>query len=75
MPEIRTQTSNRKSADRLSFDDFKEIVLKDYRMAVESRQVSLMGRKEVLTGEAKFGVFGEGKELGQITMGKHIRPA
>ncbi len=54
----------------LSFEDFKSIVLNDYRLAVESRQVSLLGRKEVLTGKAKFGIFGDGKELAQIAMAK-----
>jgi Pyruvate/2-oxoglutarate dehydrogenase complex, dehydrogenase (E1) component, eukaryotic type, beta subunit len=55
---------------KLSFDDFKSIVIADYRIAVESRFVSLLGRKEVLTGKAKFGVFGDGKELAQIAMAK-----
>ena len=44
----------------LSFDAFKTIVLNDYRIAYESRQASLLGRKEVLTGKAKFGIFGDG---------------
>src|SRR5690606_29826189 len=55
---------------KLSFDDFKAIVLEDYRIAVQSRFVSVLGRKEVLTGKAKFGVFGDGKELAQIAMAK-----
>lgn len=54
----------------LSFDDFKKIVLADYKLANESRQASLLGRKEVLTGKAKFGIFGDGKELAQIAMAK-----
>ena len=54
----------------LSFDDFKEIVLKDYKLANESRQTSLLGRKEVLTGKAKFGIFGDGKEIAQIALSK-----
>ena len=56
--------------EKLSFDDFKEQVLIDYRTAVESREASLLGRKEVLTGKAKFGIFGDGKELAQIAMSK-----
>lgn len=56
--------------EKLSFDDFKQQVLSDYRMAVESREASLLGRKEVLTGKAKFGIFGDGKELAQIAMSK-----
>jgi len=57
----------------LSFEDFKDIVLHDYRLANESRQVSLLGRKEVLTGKAKFGIFGDGKEVAQIAMAKVFR--
>lgn len=55
---------------KLTIDDFKAIVLADYRVATESRQASLTGRKEVLTGKAKFGIFGDGKELAQIAMAK-----
>src|SRR5690606_4889102 len=55
---------------KLSFDDFKSLVLADYKLVVESRYVSVLGRKEVLTGKAKFGVFGDGKELAQIAMAK-----
>ncbi|UIR54562.1 thiamine pyrophosphate-dependent enzyme [Sphingobacterium sp. SRCM116780] len=54
----------------LSFDDFKKIIVQDYKVAVESRYVSLLGRKEVLTGKAKFGIFGDGKELAQIAVSK-----
>lgn len=54
----------------LSFDEFKKQVLEDYKLAVESRQASLIGRKEVLTGKAKFGIFGDGKEVPQIAMAK-----
>lgn len=50
--------------------DYIQIVLDDYRLAVLSREASLMGRKEVLTGKAKFGIFGDGKELAQIAMAK-----
>ncbi|MGI9191027.1 MAG: alpha-ketoacid dehydrogenase subunit alpha/beta [Chitinophagaceae bacterium] len=56
--------------EKLSFDDFKEQVLNDYRTALESREASLLGRKEVLTGKAKFGIFGDGKELAQLAMAK-----
>jgi len=45
-------------------------VLNDYRIANESRQVSLLGRREVLTGKAKFGIFGDGKEIPQLAMAK-----
>jgi 2-oxoisovalerate dehydrogenase E1 component len=54
----------------LKFEDFKQIVLNDFKLINESRQTSLLGRKEVLTGKAKFGIFGDGKELAQIAMAK-----
>ncbi len=57
----------------LSFEAFKAIVINDYRIAYESRQASLLGRKEVLTGKAKFGIFGDGKELPQIAMAKAFK--
>lgn len=57
----------------LSFDEFKTIVLNDFRLVNESRQASLIGRKEVLTGKAKFGIFGDGKELAQVAMSKVFR--
>ncbi len=49
-------------------------VLRDYSLAVQSRQASLVGRREVLNGKAKFGIFGDGKELAQIAMAKAVRP-
>lgn len=49
-------------------------VLQDYRIAVVSRQASLLGRKEVLTGKAKFGIFGDGKEVAQLAMARAARP-
>ncbi|WP_052258607.1 thiamine pyrophosphate-dependent enzyme [Sphingobacterium sp. T2] len=58
---------------KLSFDDFRAIVLKDYEAAVQSRNASLLGRKEVLTGKAKFGIFGDGKEVAQIALAKVFR--
>lgn len=61
------------STGNLSFEDFKEVVKNDFRIANESRQASLLGRKEVLTGKAKFGIFGDGKELAQIAMAKVFR--
>lgn len=62
------------AAEKLSFDRFREEVLSDYRLACESREASLMGRKEVLTGKAKFGIFGDGKEVAQIAAAKFFRP-
>lgn len=57
----------------VSFDDFRKEVLADYRLACLSREVSLLGRKEVLTGKAKFGIFGDGKEVPQLAMAKVFR--
>ena len=54
----------------LTFEDFKSSLLSDYRLAYLSRQCSLLGRKEVLTGKAKFGIFGDGKELPQLAWSK-----
>ena len=55
---------------KLSFSGFKKSVLDDYRLACVSREASLLGRKEVLTGKAKFGIFGDGKEVAQIALSK-----
>lgn len=60
-------------ASKLSFEEFRRIVLCDYRMAVQSRYVSLLGRKEVLTGKANFGVFGDGKEVAQVALAKSFK--
>ena len=54
----------------ISFASFKKEILKDYEIVCLSRAISLSGRKEVLTGKAKFGIFGDGKELPQIAMAK-----
>jgi len=63
-----------RQVQELSFDAFKTTVLEDYRIAYESRQASLLGRKEVLTGKAKFGIFGDGKEIPQVAMAKFFKP-
>ncbi|WP_247651837.1 thiamine pyrophosphate-dependent enzyme [Chitinophaga eiseniae] len=59
---------------RLSFEEFRKEVLNDYRLACDSREISLLARKEVLTGKAKFGIFGDGKEVAQIAMSKYFQP-
>lgn len=51
----------------------KEQLLGDFRLALQSRHASLMGRKEVFMGKAKFGIFGDGKELAQIAMARHFQ--
>ena len=63
MTEAQTKTE-------ITFDDFKAEVLNDYKIARISRECSLLGRKEVLTGKAKFGIFGDGKEVPQLAMAK-----
>ncbi len=62
------------SVEQLSYEHFRTEVLKDYRMACLSREASLMGRREVLTGKAKFGIFGDGKEVAQVAMAKFFKP-
>ena len=64
---MQSETSS-KSA--ISFEDFKTQVIEDYKLAVTSRECSLLGRREVLTGKAKFGIFGDGKEVPQLAWAK-----
>ena len=61
------------SVSKEKLQEFRNIVLNDYRIANESREASLIGRKEVLSGKAKFGIFGDGKEVAQIAMAKSFR--
>jgi len=56
-----------------SFDFFKKMILNDYKLAKISRETSILGRKEVLNGRAKFGIFGDGKEIPQLAMAKVFR--
>ncbi len=74
MPETSTHATSGFNPAELSFDDFKKIVISDYRIGFESRQASLLGRREVLTGKAKFGIFGDGKEVAQLAMAKAFKP-
>ena len=62
-----------KTSNDISFDDFKEQIVSDYEIAFLSRACSLLGRKEVLTGKAKFGIFGDGKELPQLAMARSFK--
>jgi len=73
MPESAINTTGQLTTAELSFDDFKKIVINDYRIGYESRQASLIGRREVLTGKAKFGIFGDGKEVAQLAMAKAFK--
>jgi pyruvate/2-oxoglutarate/acetoin dehydrogenase E1 component/TPP-dependent pyruvate/acetoin dehydrogenase alpha subunit len=68
-----TNTTELLLDEKLSFDHFRQEVLNDFRLACESREASLLGRKEVLTGKAKFGIFGDGKELPQVAMAKFFK--
>ncbi|WP_224490555.1 alpha-ketoacid dehydrogenase subunit alpha/beta [Robertkochia flava] len=67
---METKTESHKD---ISFETFKSQVLNDYRIAVTSRECSLLGRREVLTGKAKFGIFGDGKEVPQLAMARAFR--
>ena len=69
MPTLATES---KTTD-ISFNDFKNEVLNDYKIARISRECSLLGRREVLTGKAKFGIFGDGKEVPQLAMAKAFK--
>ncbi len=60
--------------NNITFEQFKKEVLSDYLIACQSRQLSILGRKEVLTGKAKFGIFGDGKEVAQIAFAKNFKP-
>jgi pyruvate/2-oxoglutarate/acetoin dehydrogenase E1 component/TPP-dependent pyruvate/acetoin dehydrogenase alpha subunit len=70
---MESTTTVEQRTDMLSFDGFRNAVMQDYRIAVVSREVSLLGRREVLTGKAKFGIFGDGKEVAQVAMAKFFQ--
>ncbi|HRH35207.1 MAG TPA: transketolase, partial [Catalimonadaceae bacterium] len=69
---MKTKKTSKKAVQiplGLSYED----ILNDYALGFESRQISLMGRKEVFAGKAKFGIFGDGKELPQLAMARVFR--
>lgn len=72
-PKHHTMQTNPQANSKLSFEDFKTEVLNDYKIAVSSRECSLLGRREVLTGKAKFGIFGDGKEVPQLAWAKAFK--
>src|SRR3954463_15333075 len=72
MDQVENNSST--TTEKLSFNNFREEVLQDYRVCSESREASLLGRKEVLTGKAKFGIFGDGKEVAQVAASKFFQP-
>lgn len=59
--------------DMLSFEGFRNTVIQDYKISLISREVSLLGRREVLTGKGKFGIFGDGKEVAQVALAKYFK--
>jgi 2-oxoisovalerate dehydrogenase E1 component len=72
------QTKGMKSAARQTAPSNTTLspaeILRDYRIAIEGRQISLIGRKQVLNGKAKFGIFGDGKEIAQIALARAMQP-
>ena len=59
--------------EQITYDEFRSEIINDFKLACVSREASLLGRKEVLTGKAKFGIFGDGKEIAQIAMAKAFK--
>ena len=69
-----TKTKKEKKSSDISYSqEQKKEVLRDYKLAYKSREASYLGRKETLTGKAKFGIFGDGKEMPQIAMAKYFK--
>lgn len=68
--QVKSSSTNQ---EQLSFEQFRKEVLHDYKVAVISRECSILGRREVLTGKAKFGIFGDGKEVPQLAMAKAFK--
>lgn len=68
-----SSTTTEKTQQAIDFETFRNEVIADFKLACESREASLLGRKEVLTGKAKFGIFGDGKELAQIALSKQFQ--
>lgn len=69
-----TTSAAMRTDEKLSFENFRNEILSDYKFACISREASLLGRKEVLTGKAKFGIFGDGKEVAQVALAKFFQP-
>src|SRR3989338_7444347 len=70
---MSNESAIKKSETKLTKDKFKETILEDYKLVYMSRETSYLGRKEVLTGKAKFGIFGDGKELPQLALAKQFK--
>jgi pyruvate/2-oxoglutarate/acetoin dehydrogenase E1 component/TPP-dependent pyruvate/acetoin dehydrogenase alpha subunit len=73
MIDTKNKLTQQFDVSELSFNDFKQVVISDYNIAFKSRQASILGRREVLTGKAKFGIFGDGKEVAQLAMAKAFK--
>jgi len=73
MPQFYSSMQSNTNKNQISFNQFKEEILEDYKVAFTSRECSIIGRREVLTGKASFGIFGDGKELPQIAMAKFFK--
>lgn len=73
MIDTKNSLTHQFDVSELSFEDFKQVVIQDYDIAFKSRQTSILGRREVLTGKAKFGIFGDGKEVAQLAMAKAFK--
>ena len=64
---------DKKTNSTLSFEDYKKLILEDYQVIFTSRQTSILGRREVLSGKGTFGIFGDGKELPQIVLNRFFQ--
>lgn len=73
MSKVKIMQNSYIETEQISFQDFKKSILQDYRLGRISREMSYLGRREVLTGKGKFGIFGDGKELPQLAMAKVFR--
>src|SRR4030095_10865121 len=73
MSETKMMGGSPTGEGQLTFEEFRQQVITDYRLAVISREASLIGRKEVLRGKAKFGIFGDGKEVAQLALAKTFK--
>ncbi|MGA0897142.1 MAG: hypothetical protein ACO3QK_07665, partial [Flavobacteriaceae bacterium] len=62
------EAKKQEEALKISFETFKKQVLNDYKIAVTSRECSILGRREVFSGKGKFGIFGDGKEVPQVAL-------
>jgi len=74
LPSMAATSTTPSTPTRADVNAFRETLIEDYKLLCISREASMLGRKEVLTGKAKFGIFGDGKELAQVALAKVVRP-